>query len=71
MHDILEGIFQYELKLVLNYFISLNMFDENTLHKRIQAYDYGVSESSDRPISFNLKNPGKYLGLSAKYKDTQ
>jgi hypothetical protein len=65
MHDILEGIFQYELKLVLNHCIFSNVFTENTVNRRINAYDYGISESSDKPISYNLIKPGKDLGLSA------
>jgi hypothetical protein len=55
--------FDVQKKLVLNHCIFSNVFTENTVNQRINAYDYGISESSDKLISFCT--PGKDLGLSA------
>jgi hypothetical protein len=53
MHDILEGCLQYELKLVLQQFITVDKkFTLSELNSRILAFAYGVdSKNKPQPIS--------------------
>ncbi len=48
MHDILEGIGQFEVKLILKY-IQGNFLSTEQVAGRIHAYDYGFNQQRNRP----------------------
>lgn len=43
MHDLLEGVVQYELKLVFQYLIK-NSISLSSLSERIVSFNYGYTE---------------------------
>ena len=49
MHDVLEGVLQYELKQLLLYLISNNFITLELLNNRIYSFAFGPSEASNRP----------------------
>ena len=50
MHDLLEGVLQYEVKLLLTQFISEDhYFTLGQLNHRIESLELGYSEARDRP----------------------
>ncbi|KAK3713578.1 hypothetical protein QZH41_007689 [Actinostola sp. cb2023] len=50
MHDILEGIYQYEVKELLKELINnQNLFTVDELTKRMQNFDYGYHDDSNKP----------------------
>ena len=50
MHDLLEGVLQYEVKLLLTQFISEDhYFTLEQLNHRIESLELGYSEARDRP----------------------
>ena len=49
MHTVLEGVLQYEIRLVLDYFIRNNFFTLVQLNAAIINHDYGYSEVGDKP----------------------
>ena len=50
MHDILEGVLQYEAKEMLKRFIHVNsFFTLEELNNRIAAYDFGYYNDKNRP----------------------
>ena len=49
MHTILEGVLQYEVRLVLHYFIENNILTIGNLNAAITNHDYGYTEVSDKP----------------------
>ena len=49
MHDILEGICPYELKLVLHHFILNKLFTIDELNERIRCFNYGSEDSGNKP----------------------
>lgn len=65
MHDVLEGICQYDLGLILHSFITVNKyFTLNELNHRIKAFNYGSNENKPPEILMNhLKQ--KRLMMSA------
>lgn len=63
MHDILEGVGQYELKLLFLYFKEQHVTLEE-LNSRIQSFDYGFMERNNRPVAVNLGESND-LGLNA------
>ncbi|CAI5662779.1 unnamed protein product [Oreochromis niloticus] len=64
MHDILEGVAQYEIKLLLEY-LSDNFLPKPALLSRIYAFDYGYLESKNRPTRVNLDSSGNSIGLNS------
>lgn len=48
MHDLLEGVVQYELKLVFQHLIK-NSVSVNTLSERILNFNYGYTQRKNRP----------------------
>lgn len=64
MHDILEGVGQYELKLLFSYFKEQHVTLEE-LNSRIQSFDYGFMERNNRPVTVNLGGESNDLGLNA------
>lgn len=49
MHDLLEGIVHDELTHLLNHCLSQKYFKLNDVNERILCFDYGYSESSNKP----------------------
>lgn len=64
MHDILEGVAQFEVKLVLQY-IQSNFLNAEELAGRIHAYDYGYNQQRNRPPRVKLFDGSNDLGLNA------
>ncbi|XP_035994789.1 uncharacterized protein LOC118563679 [Fundulus heteroclitus] len=64
MHDILEGVAQFEVKLVLHY-IQENFLDAEQLAGRIQSFDYGYNQQRNRPPRVKLFDGSNDLGLNA------
>ena len=56
-HDILEGVGQYEVRLLL---ISMEI-----LLNRVYAFNYGYLEKKNRPTNINLDCVGHGIGLNA------
>lgn len=50
MHDALEGIVPYEIKLVLKKLISLKFFTLQYLNQRIIHFKYGKTDSANKPV---------------------
>lgn len=48
MHDILEGVAQLEVKLVLEY-LQENFLTAKELTARIESFNYGYTERRNRP----------------------
>lgn len=49
MHDLLEGVVQYELKLVFQYLVNQKYLSLESLSQRIQSFNYGYTERKNRP----------------------
>ncbi len=45
MHDVLEGVCQYDLAKMLRYFISKKLFSLSQLNERIQGFHYNTSDN--------------------------
>lgn len=50
MHDVLEGVVPYEMKLVLKKLISLKLFTLQYLNQRIIHFKYGKTDSANKPV---------------------
>lgn len=64
MHDVLEGVAQYELKLLFLYLKEQHL-TLGELNLRIQSFDYGFMEKNNRPVAVNLGGESNDLGLNA------
>lgn len=64
MHDILEGVAQYELKLVYQHLVDTKRITMNDLCERIHAFNYGYMERKNRPTALKTDD-SKDLGLNA------
>ena len=64
MHDVLEGVGQYELKLVLEY-VQVNFITAREMARRIESFNYGYSERRNRPPAVKLFDGSNDLGLNA------
>lgn len=65
MHDLLEGVVQYELKLVFHYLIGQKHLTLETLSQRIQSFNFGFAERKNRPSGLKMDEGSKDLGLNA------
>lgn len=67
MHDIYEGVCEYDLsQILLHYIVNLKLFTLQDLNDRIGAFDFGVSELSNRiPFLKREKLNTFHLGFSA------
>ena len=54
MHDLLEGAVTYEIKALLGYAIGRKYFTLDDLNHRIDTFDYGYSELSNRPFNIEI-----------------
>lgn len=64
MHDILEGVGQYEVKLLFQYLIEY-FISKDSLLNRIYAFNYGYMEKKNKPTNINLDRAGHGIGLNA------
>lgn len=64
MHDILEGVAQLEVKLVLEY-LQENFLTAKELASRIESFNYGYTERRNRPPAVKLLDGSSDLGLNA------
>lgn len=64
MLDILEGVAQFEIKLLLEY-LSENFLSKPDLLSRIYAFDYGYVERKNRPTRISLDSSGNNIGLNS------
>ena len=55
MHDILEGVGQYEITLLFEYLIKHFISKEDVLN-RIYAFNYGYPEKKNKPTNINLES---------------
>lgn len=53
MHDVLEGVGPYKVKLVLNSLIKQNYLTLEKLNSRIISFDYGFCDKSIKPSAIN------------------
>ncbi|XP_056289148.1 uncharacterized protein LOC130205674 [Pseudoliparis swirei] len=64
MHDILEGVAQFEMKLII-----LHVIDQYTTSKevdrRIKSFNYGYMEQNNKPPTLKLVEDSNNLGLNA------
>ncbi|XP_049333157.1 uncharacterized protein LOC111195806 isoform X1 [Astyanax mexicanus] len=68
MHDILEGIGGYEVKLVLNSLIEQKLITLDQINYRLTSFDYGFIDSHNKPSlikSHELKTPDGALRQTA------
>lgn len=55
MHDVLEGVLQYEMKLLVKYCIAQKYFTASFLSSLMEVFELGFMESSNRPTVINTK----------------
>lgn len=68
MHDLLEGVVQYEMKLVLKYFIEERMpplMSLDSLNKKVSSYSYGFVDSKNKPSEIKLNTVANTIGQKA------
>ena len=50
MHDLLEGVLQYEIKLMLHHYTAVaNLFSATKLHSIMECFEYGYMEVKNHP----------------------
>lgn len=64
MHDILEGVAQYEMKLLLHHLMD-NYTTSKEIHKRIKNFNNGYVEQANKPPEVKLLQDTNDLGLNA------
>ncbi|KAL2078827.1 hypothetical protein ACEWY4_006697 [Coilia grayii] len=64
MHDILEGVAQLEVKLILKY-IAEKSISFKEINQRIQSFNYGYIERRNQPPAVKLDDLSNDLGLNA------
>lgn len=55
MHDVLEGVVQYELKLFIQYCIESRYFRRHTLQSIMEGFEFGYMESTSHPTPITAK----------------
>lgn len=63
-HDLLEGVVQFEMKLLFEY-LSETFVTQSELLSRIYSFDYGYLERKNRPTKVNLEHSGNSVGLNS------
>lgn len=64
MHDVLEGVAQLEVKLILKHIVEKSIsFKE--INQRIQSFSYGYMERRNQPPAVKLDDLSNDLGLNA------
>ena len=60
MHDFLEGLLPFEMKLVVSELIHQENFSLDELNSRIQSFSYGITEQANKPsliLQSHVSNP--------------
>lgn len=65
MHDLLEGVVQYELKLVFQYFVKNGYVSPSALSDRLQSFSYGFTNRKNKPGNLKIDDNSKHLGWNA------
>ncbi|XDV17710.1 hypothetical protein PO909_023532 [Leuciscus waleckii] len=68
MHDILEGVAQYEVKLLFEY-MSCNLISCDSIPQRLYAFNYGYLDKNNRPTKVKLQQAGNSIGLTQRKSD--
>lgn len=55
MHDVLEGVVQYELKLLIRYCIDCQYFRRRALEPIMERFELGYMETTSRPTPISPK----------------
>lgn len=64
MHDVLEGVAQYEIKLLFGY-LTQHFMSEQGLLSRIYSFDYGFIERKKLPTKIILESAGNGIVLNS------
>ena len=70
MHDVLEGVLPLAIKYIPKHLLALTSFTVAELNKRIEIFDYGVIEASNRPrgnLTTSQLNGGDSLKQSGEH----
>lgn len=65
MHNLLEGVVQYVLKLVFQYLVNQKYLFLESLSQRIQRFNYEYVERKNRPSGLKIDKASNDLGLNA------
>ena len=63
-HNILEGVGQFEGRLLFGYLVK-HFISKERLLNRVYAFNYGYLEKKNRPTNINLNCVGRGVGLNA------
>jgi len=55
MHDLMEGVLQYETKLMLVQFLDKRYFSLDNLNQQIEALELPYRKGSDKPVTLDRK----------------
>lgn len=55
MHDLLEGVLNYELRLLLKHCFLSKYITVNLLNERIKNFNYGYTQSGSKPPEINIR----------------
>ena len=58
LHDVFEGVCKYDMRLIINYYIRNQTFSLPLLNNRLEFYDYGPIDKSNKPplLTFDKKD---------------
>ncbi|XP_031334990.1 uncharacterized protein LOC116164880 [Photinus pyralis] len=65
MHDILEGVAQFEIKSILSYLVSKKIISLNEVNQRIFFFNYGSIDQCTKPSPVNIEKSGANIGERA------
>ncbi len=65
MHDLLEGLAQYDLKFIGKYMISQKILTLAEINERIESFDYGPINQSNKPSAFKVTKKGHLINQRA------
>ena len=52
LHDMLEGVFSYDIPCIIKYYIKKKQFSLNDLNTRLQKFEFSRHEMKDKPVAF-------------------
>ena len=55
MHDLLEGVIDYEFRLLLTHCIQRNYFTIIQINERIKSFDFGYTQTSTKPPEISTR----------------
>lgn len=65
MHDLLEGVVQLEIKLLLKFLISHRLITITEINNRLKSFNFGKNENCNKPSPICLDKPGHSIGQRA------